>query len=229
MPTIPAASPPTSPNGPSSKTVATTGTDQAAAQDFDAFLQLMTAQLRNQNPLEPLDGTAFVAQLAQFSSVEQQIKTNSKLDDLLTSAYRSSADIALGYLGRTVESAHGRVVVTGREPIAFAYDLPAVVASAAAVVSDAAGNEVARLPLDGSRTGRQPASWTPVDAQGLPVADGPYTIEVVTFDAEGDAAGTVPALTRNTVREVRPAGQETQLVLDTGGQLTSADVLAVAD
>ena len=53
------------------------------SKDYDMFLRLMTAQLKNQDPLQPLDGTEFVAQLAQFSGVEQQIKTNERLDFLL--------------------------------------------------------------------------------------------------------------------------------------------------
>jgi flagellar basal-body rod modification protein FlgD len=59
------------------------------SQDYDMFLRLMTAQLKNQDPLQPLDGTEFVAQLAQFSGVEQQIKTNERLDSLLGALTRS--------------------------------------------------------------------------------------------------------------------------------------------
>ncbi len=72
---------------PTAATTGTTGTqgpDQApqtkSEQDFQTFLKLLTAQMRNQDPLEPLDATQFVAQLASFSSVEQQIETNAKLD-----------------------------------------------------------------------------------------------------------------------------------------------------
>ena len=57
---------------------------QNSAEDFDKFLRLMTEQLRHQDPLNPADPTEFVAQLATFSSVEQSIKSNEKLDSLIT-------------------------------------------------------------------------------------------------------------------------------------------------
>lgn len=76
---------------------AITNSEQApqtkAESDFQTFLQLLTAQMRHQDPLEPLDSTQFVAQLAAFSSVEQQIQTNAKLDLLNENLTRE------GYLG----------------------------------------------------------------------------------------------------------------------------------
>ena len=72
--------------------------------NYDAFLQLLLAQMRNQDPTEPVDPTTQMAQLATFSQVEQGIKTNAKLDAILTSAALSQAD---GIIGRTVTSADG--------------------------------------------------------------------------------------------------------------------------
>jgi flagellar basal-body rod modification protein FlgD len=69
-------------------------------------LTLLTAQLRYQDPTNPTDATAFVAQLASFSSVEQGIRTNTKLDSLITSLALSQAD---GTIGRTVTSEDGSV------------------------------------------------------------------------------------------------------------------------
>jgi flagellar basal-body rod modification protein FlgD len=72
--------------------------------NYDAFLQLLIAQMRNQDPTDPIDPTSQMAQLATFSQVEQAIKTNAKLDAMLTSAALSQAD---GIIGRTVTSADG--------------------------------------------------------------------------------------------------------------------------
>jgi flagellar basal-body rod modification protein FlgD len=72
--------------------------------DYDAFLQLLLAQMRNQDPTNPVDPTTQLAQLATFSQVEQAIKTNAKLDAMLTSAALAQAD---GVIGRTVTSADG--------------------------------------------------------------------------------------------------------------------------
>jgi flagellar basal-body rod modification protein FlgD len=96
-------------------TTGTTTTNAAAGPDsldYDSFLQLLIAQMKNQDPTKPTDPSQFVAQLASFSSVEQAIKTNNKLDTMMTSLALSQAE---GFIGRTVASADGSVqgTVTG--------------------------------------------------------------------------------------------------------------------
>ena len=83
-----------------------TKTSSAASVDYDAFLKLLVAELENQDPTEPMNSRDFVAQLAQFSTVEQSIQTNSKLDQMLTLSAVSRAD---GLIGLTVTSADGKV------------------------------------------------------------------------------------------------------------------------
>ena len=74
--------------------------------DYNSFLRLLVAQMKNQDPTKPTDPTQFVSQLASFSSVEQAIKTNNKLDTMMTSMALSQAE---GFVGRTVASADGTV------------------------------------------------------------------------------------------------------------------------
>jgi flagellar basal-body rod modification protein FlgD len=74
--------------------------------DYDAFLKLLMAEMKNQDPTNPIDSAQYVAQLATFSSVEQAIKTNAKLDSLMTQMALSQAD---GIIGRTITSADGSV------------------------------------------------------------------------------------------------------------------------
>jgi len=74
--------------------------------DYNNFLQLLVAQLKNQDPTNPSDPTAFVSQLASFSSVEQQVNTNSKLDALLTQTELSQG---ASVIGRTVTSSDGSI------------------------------------------------------------------------------------------------------------------------
>lgn len=77
-----------------------------AAIGYDAFLQLLIAQLKHQDPLKPIDSTEYVSQLAQLSNLEQAIKQNEKLDSVVE---RSSTTQALSLLGRTVTSSDGSV------------------------------------------------------------------------------------------------------------------------
>jgi flagellar basal-body rod modification protein FlgD len=88
----------------SSNATAAAGTPDTL--DYDAFLQLLIAQMKNQDPTKPSDPSQFIAQLASFSSVEQAIKTNNKLDTMMTSLALSQAE---GFIGRTVASADGSV------------------------------------------------------------------------------------------------------------------------
>lgn len=79
---------------------------QKATLNYDNFLQLLIAQLKNQDPTDPMDASEQMSQLASFSQVEQTIQTNSKLDTLLTS---SSLTQASSYIGKYMSSADGSV------------------------------------------------------------------------------------------------------------------------
>lgn len=87
-------------------TTSTQTTATNASLDYDAFLTLLVAEMKNQDPTQPMDSTEYIAQLASFSNVEQAIQTNAKLDALLTASALSQADAALG---RTVTSPDGSV------------------------------------------------------------------------------------------------------------------------
>lgn len=74
--------------------------------DYQSFLRLLVAQMKNQDPTKPMDPTQYVSQLASFSEVEQSVQVNKKLDGLLQASALSQAD---GLLGRIVSSADGTV------------------------------------------------------------------------------------------------------------------------
>lgn len=109
------------------KTPATTPAAKSSTVDYNQFLQLLVAQLKNQDPTSPMDSTSYLSQLASFSTVEAQTNTNSKLDSLLTSSALQTADSAIG---RTVTSADGSVsgvvssvsIVSSGSPVATLAD-----------------------------------------------------------------------------------------------------------
>ncbi|PDT03152.1 flagellar biosynthesis protein FlgD [Rhizobium chutanense] len=90
----------------SSTSTSTSSATQKATLNYDNFLQLLIAQMKNQDPTSPMDASEQVAQLATFSQVEQTIQTNTKLDTLLAS---SSLTQASSYVGKYMESADGTV------------------------------------------------------------------------------------------------------------------------
>lgn len=85
---------------------ATTQTGSTIAPDYNAFLRLLVAQLKNQDPTKPVDSTQYMAQLAAFSNVEQAMQTNAKLDSLLTSFALTQAE---SLIGRTITTADGSI------------------------------------------------------------------------------------------------------------------------
>lgn len=80
--------------------------NSSVAPDYNSFLRLLVAQMKNQDPMKPIDATQYVSQIAAFSNVEQAVQTNSKLDALMTSFALTQAD---GVIGRTITSADGHI------------------------------------------------------------------------------------------------------------------------
>lgn len=93
-------------NAPVNPTNTTSSDANTASVDYNGFLRLLIAQMKNQDPTKPMDSAQFMAQLASFSNVEQGIKMNQKLDSMMTSLALSQVD---GIVGRTVISADGSV------------------------------------------------------------------------------------------------------------------------
>ena len=82
------------------------------AQNFDSFLTLLTAQLKNQDPLSPLDATQFTTQLVQFTGVEQAIHQNQSLETLISLQKDTGVGSAVGYLGKTVSANGDSITLT---------------------------------------------------------------------------------------------------------------------
>ncbi|MET0569593.1 MAG: flagellar hook assembly protein FlgD [Hyphomicrobiaceae bacterium] len=81
----------------------------SVSPDYNSFLRLLVAQMKNQDPMKPIDATQYVSQIATFSNVEQAVQTNAKLDALMTSFALTQAD---GVIGRTITSADGKTTGT---------------------------------------------------------------------------------------------------------------------
>ena len=83
----------------------TTKPTSKTAVDYQSFLKLLIAEMKNQDPTKPMDSTQYVAQLATFSQVEQSVQTNTKLDQIMQSSALSQAD---ALIGRSITSADGK-------------------------------------------------------------------------------------------------------------------------
>jgi flagellar basal-body rod modification protein FlgD len=171
----------------------------------DQFLQLLVTQLSNQDPLNPLDGQEFAAQLAQFSTVEQLVNIKETLEgnnasiDLLSQS--TNAGIAAGLIGRTIEAEGNAVDWSGESDVPLAFDLGAAAASVTLTIRDEAGNVVRTLDVGAMGKGDQTVDWDGTNADGATVEQGVYTFEVAATDADGNTV-TATTLMRGAVDRV---------------------------
>ncbi len=141
--------------------------------DFDFFIKMLSAQLKNQDPLDPQDPSEFTQQLVQFSSVEQQIGMNEKLEGLLKSQDSAANLTALNYLGRGVEFSGNQLALQDGQA-GLLYSLKGQAESVEVEIRDSAGRSVRSLQ-GGTQLGDHALIWDGKDQAGNPVADGAYT------------------------------------------------------
>jgi flagellar basal-body rod modification protein FlgD len=161
------------------------GSQNALADNFDTFLTILTAQIQNQDPLEPMDSSKFTEQLVQFSGVEQQIKSNKQLKELLAATYSSAGAALSGYLGQRAEIATAGAQFTG-DPITWKYELPADAANATITVTDASGKVLysRAATADELKAGSHDFEWEgQLKTGGTAIEGEPYWINVVAEDA----------------------------------------------
>lgn len=134
--------------GTTTSTIATAPTEQAEiGEEYNSFLKLLTAQLRNQDPLAPLDSTQFVEQLATFSSLEQDVKSNSSLDVIAAKMSDLYAIAASQWIGQTV-SVETSWVPFSSQALDFAIAIPDDADRAILSVKNSAGGVVWTETLD---------------------------------------------------------------------------------
>ncbi|HMR53502.1 MAG TPA: flagellar hook capping FlgD N-terminal domain-containing protein [Amaricoccus sp.] len=196
-------------------------TPNAMAGDFQTFLTLLTTQMRNQDPLKPMESTEFVAQLASFSGVEQQIRANDRLDRIFEVLSGGSAGGLAAWVGREIR-APGKADFTG-EPIDVARTPVPDTDSAVLVVKNDFGQEVARRAIDPLATN---VAWDGQDGYGAPAAHGRYSFTIESFAGETLAdrqEGSVFA----RVSEVRLAEDGPVLLTEGGGSVALAEVTGI--
>lgn len=185
---------------------------RSLADNFDNFLTMLTTQLENQDPLSPMDSTEFTNQLVQFSSLEQQIAGNDKLDNVLASNKSVEAAASVQYLGKTVELVSNATFLTDGAAT-ISYVLPADVSEAKISIYNQAGDLVQTLDAD-TASGRTDLAWDGKNSQGLQLEDGTYTVVVAGKDAEGEAMDSIPTYTSGPVKEVINDGGETYVLVN---------------
>lgn len=163
----------------------TTSSTLGLSANFDTFMKLLTAQLRAQDPLSPLDTKDFTNQLVQFSGVEQQIKTNDLLGSLKTSLGFSAGTLAVSYLGKTATATSDKAgIVNGKA--SWNYDLTNAASSVSLKIFDA-NNHLVKT-IDGEKTkGSHTLEWDGTNSNGTKLTSGQYTLVIDAKSSTGDA------------------------------------------
>ena len=147
--------------------------------DFDTFLRMLTVQMQNQDPLNPIDSADYAVQLATFSGVEQQVRTN----DLLTGMQSRLQQMGLadmgGWIGKDVRSA--AAVPYSGSPVTLSPAPAPGATSAVLIVRNAAGTVVSRETLPASSA---PFQWLGADATGSTLPTGLYTLSLESLNGE---------------------------------------------
>jgi flagellar basal-body rod modification protein FlgD len=189
-------------------------TDQTAiTADFETFLLMLTTQLKNQDPLNPMESTEYATQLATFSGVEQQVRTNELLETLTNSTATQGLGQLSGWIG---------MQASAEMPVAFSGAPVTVQTTPAAradrlelVVTDTAGTVVQRLPIPLSDAAFE---LTGTDLRGETLPPGTYALAVENWDGE-DLIETRAASVRATVEEVQLNAGEVVLTMQGGVQI----------
>ncbi len=168
------------------KNASSTEPDPTEALDktYDNFLLLLTKQLQNQDPLSPMDTAQFTEQLVSFSSVEQMIQSNKRLEQLINLQSATNAFGAVSFLGNRVAIDSDRVALKDGKA-SFQYEIDRNATRAVLRVADAQGNTV--LVQEANReVGTYNVDWNGKDAFGNQLPDGEYQVSVSYSDEAGE-------------------------------------------
>jgi flagellar basal-body rod modification protein FlgD len=189
--------------------------------DYQMFLKMLTTQMQNQDPLNPIDSTDYAVQLATFSGVEQAVKTNQLLQSLQSQfGILGMAQLA-GWVGQEARAA-APVYMDGT-PVTLSPNPAASADQAVLVVRDGKNNVVARETLPVSA---EPYQWLGADAKGDPLPRGKYTLTLES-SYRGDLLTTTPVEHYAQILEARGGPSGTTLVLKGGTEVAATDITAL--
>ncbi len=182
-------------------TYTTSSTEQPESLGQDVFLNLLITQLKHQDPLEPMEGTEFVTQLAQFSELDEMRELTSGQENLQSYMASLNNFAAVSLLGKAVEFPGDEVIHQEGTSTALEFLLPSDAAQVTVALYDTQGNLVHTVDKGPMAAGNQTAIWNGTDEHGQPLPSGTYRLDVVARDA---SQGTIPVeLTQQgSVREV---------------------------
>ena len=206
-------------NTPLTAPAAASATD--ISSDFETFLKMLTVQMQNQDPLNPVDSSDYAVQLATFSGVEQQVQTNDLLRALVSQIGGGGMAQMADWVGKE-----------GLAPTAASFEGTPITISAAikngangaqVVVRNSSDTEVGRFEIpaiDGM------VEWDGMDNNGNPHPQGDYSFEVISFD-DDQVLSVQQARTFSEITEIRQIDGVVSVILGGGVEILASDVAAI--
>jgi flagellar basal-body rod modification protein FlgD len=194
---------------------ATASSSQQLAGNFDTFLQLLTTQLQNQDPLSPMDTTQFTEQLVSFAGVEQQIDMNTNLQTLISMQQSSESLQALQLVGAnvTINSNTATLSNATSTPATWGFSSPSPATGAVTITSST--GQVAYTGTTSLSAGSQTYTWNGQGNNGVTWPDGNYTLSINAVGANGQAV-TISTQVQGTISSVNVSQNPPQVTV--GGQ-----------
>jgi len=194
-----------------------------ASADFNMFLKLLTTQMQNQDPLDPMDTSEYTQQLVQYSQVEQSMQQTGALRDILSRLSAAEMAQASGFIGREAEF-DTNVAGLSAKPAEWAYSLPREATSITAVIADETGRTVATKVLEAGKDGR--FVWDGALQPSGAAPHGLYSLALKAVDASGNS---IPANVRSVgvVDSVTSASGSVMIGVN-GAQIPASALIGVA-
>ena len=190
------------------------------SSDFQTFLRMLTAQVQNQDPLNPMESGDFAVQLATFSGVEQQVRSNNLLSGLSEQLSQSGFAQMSTWLGG---AARVPAPVNFRgEPVELFVQIPSGSEAAELLAFDEGGQIVRRTPMFASGFHQ----WAGLGENGSPLPEGTYRFELLAYVGEHSFAGP-PVESYSTITEVRQSPEGVMLSLASGFEVPAESVSAL--
>jgi flagellar basal-body rod modification protein FlgD len=157
---------------------------QQIAGNFQSFLELLTTQLQNQNPLDPLDTNQFTQQLVEFAGVQEQINTNDSLSTLISLQQTTASSEALGYVGQIAVVSGNTAPLTNGEA-GWMFNVPTA-STLSLTITNASGATVFTGDFSANAGNDQTFIWQGNETDGSTAPDGNYTMTATAKDASGN-------------------------------------------
>lgn len=200
---------------------------ESLSENYELFLSVLTAQLENQNPLDPTDTDEMTSQLVNYAQVEQQILANSYLENLVLATNNESASVALSLVGMEVTYIADDLTYSEGDTLSWAFEVPEDTESLVAQVLNEDGDVVYTEELS-TTAGSTTFTWDGTLTNGSSASDGTYSLKLVATDSDGEDVDIDPETT-SVVSRVDWSDGSAQLIMSNGATVSLSSIISATN